>query len=222
MPVGTTVADGAGNWSFDYTGTTLADGNYNVTATATDAAGNVSVLSGVLPVTIDTTAPAAPTVNGLLTNDTTPTITGTLGAPLAVGEVFTVIVNGVTYTDGDGNLAVAGTNWTLTIPPGDAITVDGTYPVVATVTDAAGNATTDASTNELVIDTTAPAQPGRPTSPRGPIRGPRTRRHDERYDADVQRDGGTGQHGASVYDVTACSAPSSPTVGQLELHDARR
>jgi hypothetical protein len=161
-PVGTTVADGAGNWSFDYTGTTLADGNYNVTATASDAAGNLSVLSGALPVTVDTTAPAAPTVNGQVTNDTTPTLTGTLGAPLGAGEVFTVTVNGVTYTDGDGNLAVAGTNWTLTIPPGDAISVDGTYPVVATVTDAAGNATSDASTNELVIDTSAPAQPGAP------------------------------------------------------------
>lgn len=66
--IGTTTADGAGAWSFDYTGTTLAAGSYNVTATATDAAGNVSGLSAALPVLIDTTAPAAPVVNAISTD----------------------------------------------------------------------------------------------------------------------------------------------------------
>jgi hypothetical protein len=196
VPVGSTVADGAGNWSFDYSGTALADGNYNVTATATDAAGNFSVLSGALPVTVDTTAPAVPTVNGMVTNDTTPTITGTLGAPLGGGEVFTVTVNGVTYTNGDGNLAVAGTNWTLTIPPGNAIVVDGTYPVVATVTDTAGNATADASTNELVIDTAAPAQPGAPDLAAGSDTGASTT--DDLTNDTTPTLGGTAEPGSTV------------------------
>ena len=40
--IGTTTADNAGNWTFDYTGTTLSEGAYSLTATATDLAGNGS------------------------------------------------------------------------------------------------------------------------------------------------------------------------------------
>ena len=36
--IGTTTADGNGNWSFDYTGTPLTAGSYSFTATAKDAA----------------------------------------------------------------------------------------------------------------------------------------------------------------------------------------
>ncbi|MCK0135287.1 Ig-like domain-containing protein, partial [Arenibacter sp. S6351L] len=50
--------------------------------------------------TVDTTVPTAPTVNTLLTNDTTPTITGTADS----ADVLTVTLNGTTYTEGDGNL----------------------------------------------------------------------------------------------------------------------
>src|SRR5439155_13070884 len=60
--LGTTTANGSGDWSFDYTGTTLADNTYTFTATATDAAGNVSGVSANFLVTIDTTinAPSTP------------------------------------------------------------------------------------------------------------------------------------------------------------------
>src|SRR5207248_10996899 len=44
---------------------TLADGIYVYTALATDRAGNVSALSGELMVTIDATAPAAPSAPDL-------------------------------------------------------------------------------------------------------------------------------------------------------------
>ncbi|MEW6758502.1 MAG: Ig-like domain-containing protein, partial [Acidobacteriota bacterium] len=53
-------------------------------------------------------------------------------------------------------LVVSGTDWTLTVPAGNELP-EGTYAVTATVTDAAGNFATDASTNELVIDLTAPS-----------------------------------------------------------------
>src|SRR5258708_31676518 len=39
----TTLARSSGHWSFDYTGTPLADGTYHFTATATDLAGNTSL-----------------------------------------------------------------------------------------------------------------------------------------------------------------------------------
>ena len=58
--IGTTTADGAGVWSFDYTGTVLTDGSYVLTATATDAAANTSAVSADFNITIDTSTPAAP------------------------------------------------------------------------------------------------------------------------------------------------------------------
>jgi Ca2+-binding RTX toxin-like protein len=54
--IGTVMVTG-GTWSFDYTGTMLTDGAYILTATATDAAGNVSPISAGFDFTIDTTAP---------------------------------------------------------------------------------------------------------------------------------------------------------------------
>ena len=36
---------------------------------------------------------------------------------------------------------------------------EGTYAITATVTDEAGNATSDTTINELVVDTTAPSAP---------------------------------------------------------------
>ncbi|WP_269436251.1 Ig-like domain-containing protein [Ralstonia pseudosolanacearum] len=40
--LGTTTADASGNWSYTPT-TALTDGSHSLTATATDAAGNVSL-----------------------------------------------------------------------------------------------------------------------------------------------------------------------------------
>ena len=55
--LGTVLADGSGNWSFDHSGTVLGDGDYVVTAQSTDAAGNESALSAGFDVTVDTVAP---------------------------------------------------------------------------------------------------------------------------------------------------------------------
>ena len=64
---------------FILTSPELQDGVYSVKATSTDAAGNVSSKSSALSVTIDTTAPDAPTslaTSTTTTSDSTPTITG--------------------------------------------------------------------------------------------------------------------------------------------------
>lgn len=58
--LGTTKADANGTWK--YTTATLADGAHNLTATATDASHHTSSASSALAVTIDTTAPTAPTL----------------------------------------------------------------------------------------------------------------------------------------------------------------
>ncbi len=154
--VKTAVVAADGTWSVTPT-TALGTGLNNITVTATDPAGNTSAATTV-PVTIDTTAPSAPTVDALRTNDSTPVITGT--ATLGAGETLTVTVNGATY-----NVTVdAGGVWSLntsaTTPVSGtlgAFTSGVSYPITATVTDIAGNATSDATTNELLYDTTAPS-----------------------------------------------------------------
>ncbi|MBX9701123.1 MAG: pre-peptidase C-terminal domain-containing protein, partial [Acetobacteraceae bacterium] len=91
--LGSAVANGSGGWSF--TTGVLAQGGRSFTATATDAAGNVSVASTAYAVTIDTTVPLAPAItavtdnlapvtgnvaNGGRSNDPTLTLSGTAEA----------------------------------------------------------------------------------------------------------------------------------------------
>ncbi|WP_268125711.1 Ig-like domain-containing protein, partial [Roseivirga pacifica] len=59
--IGNTTADGSGDWTFDYTGSSLPEASYSITAKATDAAGNESALSGTLNITIDASAPSVST-----------------------------------------------------------------------------------------------------------------------------------------------------------------
>ncbi len=142
-----------GTWSF--TANTLADGTYDITATVTDTAGNVSTDTTSNELTVDNTAPATPTVNTLTSNDnSTPVITGTTGtgSALLTGETLSVALNnGETYTP---TIATDGT-WSFTTNT----LADGTYDITATVTDTAGNVSTDTTSNELTVDNTAPATP---------------------------------------------------------------
>jgi hypothetical protein len=101
---------------------------------------------------VDITAPGVPAVNNLTSTDATPTITGT--AIVSDGDVLTVLVNGVTYTNGDGRLSFNSGTWTLAIPAANALTA-ATYPVIARVTDPAGNSTSDATTNELIVSSSS-------------------------------------------------------------------
>lgn len=147
----------AGDGSYSATTSALTVGSYSVTARFTDAAGNESGDSPALtPVVIDTTAPATPTVTTTIASSSVPTVAGSV--TLGSGETLTVSVNSVIYTVGDGNLTAGGGVWSLTIPEDDALT-EGSYAVTATVTDTAGNATSDTTVAELTIDFTAPAAP---------------------------------------------------------------
>ena len=135
----------------------LPDGIYNVTAAVTDTAGNTTIAVSENSLTVDTTPPVAPGVASMTTSDTTPVIEGS--AFLTAGETLTVEINGITYTQTNGNIVVnTDGNWTLIIPASDAL-ADGRYRIVATVTDAAGNSSTDSTINELLIDTIAPSAP---------------------------------------------------------------
>ncbi|MFK0342292.1 Ig-like domain-containing protein [Pseudomonas asiatica] len=136
-PIGQTVADGSGNWSFT-PGTPLANGTV-INAVAQDPAGNTS---GPASVTVDAIAPAAPIIspsNGVV-------ISGT-------AEAGTKVI----LTDGSGNpigetTADGSGNWTFTPAPALA---NGTV-INAVAQDPAGNTSLPGSTT---VDSVAPGQP---------------------------------------------------------------
>ncbi|MBG6996749.1 BapA prefix-like domain-containing protein [Pseudomonas aeruginosa] len=136
-PIGQTLADGSGNWSFT-PGTPLANGTV-VNAVAQDPAGNTS---GPASTTVDTVAPATPVINA------------------SNGSVITGTAEGgakVILTDGNGNpigetTADGSGNWTFT--PGTPL-ANGTV-INAVAEDAAGNASGPASTT---VDSVAPSAP---------------------------------------------------------------
>jgi Ca2+-binding RTX toxin-like protein len=145
-----------GTWSLTIPpANALVDGTYAVTASVINNLQQVRTDATTNELKVDTVAPAiVPTITASTAMTDTPTITGT--ATVGAGETLTVTVGGVTYTEGDGNLSRLGSGWTLNVPPANALT-DGTYEVIAKVTDAAGNFVADASTNELYVNAVADA-----------------------------------------------------------------
>ncbi len=140
--------------TYTFTVTPTADGAVTVTVAAgaaRDTAGNASTASAAVTRTFDATG-AAVTAANLTTNDTTPTLTGTVADSTATVKV---VVGGQTVT-----ATVTGTNWSATLPTALGA---GTYPVQVTSTDAVGNTATAAAT--LVVDTTAPTATVTTTAP---------------------------------------------------------
>ena len=145
----TATNNGNGTWTLadNAINPALAAGVYDVAVTSTDAAGNTGTDATANELTIDVTPPVV-TVNSRITKDTTPSLTGTVND---MGAAISVSVGGQTRTaTNNGN----GT-WTLADNSLNAL-AQGTYNVAVTATDAAGNSASDSTTNELVIDTTAP------------------------------------------------------------------
>ncbi|MGE0873404.1 MAG: Ig-like domain-containing protein, partial [Burkholderiales bacterium] len=145
-----------------------ADATIEASVSTTDAAGNTGTATGSASYTVDVTPPGQPTVNTLSTASTQPTLTGSYDA--AGTAVFTVTVNGVTYTLGtDPALSVTGNTWTLDLGvAGQSLPAGASYEVVANATDAAGNRIADAASGEVTI-TAAATTPFTP--PEGPSAG---------------------------------------------------
>ena len=156
--IGTAVTDGSGNWIFDYSSSTLASGNYTVTATASDTAGNQSVVSLGLSFEVDSVAPNAPVVSAIsddsgavdgVTNDNTLIISGTAEAD----SVVTILLGGVSV----GTTAATGGVWSFDYT--STILADGDYAINATATDVADNVSSASTTFNITIDTAVPAAP---------------------------------------------------------------
>ncbi|MBO0811006.1 MAG: hypothetical protein J2P23_03060, partial [Microlunatus sp.] len=146
-----TAADGT--WSLKRVH--LHDGGYAMTATATDGVGNTSADSSPAVLTVDTAAPAAPTVKGLTGPTGTTTIADSSPAISGRGEpgaTVTVTVDGrlvgMTVVGGDGS-------WWLPT----ARFADGRHRVTATQTDLADNTSRGSHPVIFISDSTPPKAP---------------------------------------------------------------
>jgi Ca2+-binding RTX toxin-like protein len=119
--VGIGLADGAGLWSV--TTSALTTGTHAITAQAIDLAGNVSVASAALLVTIDTSPPAAPSI----TQVTAASISGLAEANSAIALFDGPAPIGITVASSAGV-------WSMPI----ALTA-GIRALTANATDLAGN-----------------------------------------------------------------------------------
>ncbi|MEW5004888.1 Ig-like domain-containing protein [Enterobacter hormaechei] len=149
------------SWTY-VDGRTLADGDYNYQLRVIDDAGNISATTSQV-VTIDTVAPdASKTIaidsisddtglssSDFITNDTSLTLHGSLGATLADGEYAQISIDGgVTWQ----NVIVTGNNWYYV----DGRTLGNqTYDYYVRVVDAAGNVGASAH-QQVTVDTVAP------------------------------------------------------------------
>ena len=165
-------------WSATPTLTT--DGTFAITARVVDAAGNQGPLSARRSLILDTTAPTqavaitniidnAGTITGAIadggiTNDTTPTLSGTLGeatagAVLARGETLRIYVNGAIA--GNARVTrVAGGQSTWTYTPATPLTTNGIHSFSAQVIDGAGNGGPASDSRSIVLEApiSTPAQ----------------------------------------------------------------
>ena len=133
--------------------------SWNILARVSNSVANLSGPVSTRPVTLDTEAPIAPTVDPLSTTSITPILSGT--AQVGPGERLSITIDGRTYTDGDGHLSLTQGRWTLQLPA-DAPLTPGTHSVQARVTDLAGNFADDTSRDEITITDVPPPRPQQP------------------------------------------------------------
>lgn len=161
VPVGSVMVDASGIWNIT-PNPPLAEGLNNLTATATNSAGNTSAPTGDYPITVDTTPPVAADANELednvgavvgpinsgdTTDDSTPTFSGTAEP----NTTLIVYDNGVEI----GRVPVDGAgNWTFTPAPPLA---DGSHSFSSEVLDGAGNRSPQSTPIDFIVDTSAVA-----------------------------------------------------------------
>lgn len=147
--VATTNVDSSGSWSV--TLDDLEDGEHELEAIATDAAGNESDASETVVFAVDSSLPTGPVIlspeNGALLNDDTPTITGTAEEGAEVSVYANDELLG-TVTAGSSGY------WSFTSPP----LPDGNYFLEAAAVDDAGNRAVSEAVS-IGIDTVAPETP---------------------------------------------------------------
>ncbi|WP_227367826.1 Ig-like domain-containing protein [Halomonas sp. M20] len=164
----TATNNGDGTWTLaDDALPSLGDGGYTVAVTATDAAGNTGpTKSGTL--TVDTLTPTL-TVDDLVTNDTTPSISGTVDDPTATVIITVDSAEYAGTNNGDGTWTLADDSLTE-LPEGDTeISVTATDPAgnesIASATVTLDRDAPTATIDDLVTSDTTPALSGRVDDP---------------------------------------------------------
>jgi hypothetical protein len=150
--VGSAVADANGTWNL--TAKHLVDGVYDLSATATDGAGNTSAGSAPSKIRVDTQVSAA-TIDLSATSDTGLSAADRITSATALAlegtaeQGATVVVRDGTVVLGTAT-ADAGGAWSLTT----AVLSEGLHGITATATDVAGNVAPGSPVLAVTIDTT--------------------------------------------------------------------
>jgi len=137
--IGSTTATSTGSW--DYITSVLTDAKHTLTATATNSSGQTSAASAALAVTVDTKAPAAPTIASDTVNSANQVVASGTAEANSTIKVY----------DGTTQVGTATTNatgaWTVTT----AALPAGTHALTATATDVAGNVSAASAPFDPVI-----------------------------------------------------------------------
>ncbi len=144
--VGTTAVTGT-DWLRNIT---LPEGVNTIVARATDAAGNVSLVSNPITVIQDSTPPVLAITTADPTRVTT-TATFTIAGTTEAGAMVEVMKTGVAGTL--GTVTVTGTNWTFDVSP---YLTEGDNEFLVEAIDAAGNRTTQRTEINIILDTMRP------------------------------------------------------------------
>lgn len=160
--IGSTVVNSDGSWTFTPT-SDLAEGLHQITASATDPAGNTGPDSEDFILTIDTIAPDAPVLqvmdsvgniqgfvtSGGFTDATQPVLSGT-GDP---GSTITLYHNELLLAE-----IIVPDNGSWSYTPVEPL-IEGEHSFTLTETDVAGNLSPTSAPFEFTVDRTPPAAP---------------------------------------------------------------
>ncbi|MDR2309719.1 MAG: Ig-like domain-containing protein [Brucellaceae bacterium] len=162
--IGEINADASGAWSYTPVNP-LSNGPHTFTVVSVDAAGNVSVKSDEYKITVDTLAPASPSItnvlddvgavqgtvaNGKTTDDTKPRLSGS-GAES--GSIVKIYDNGTLIGQ-----TIANPNGTWVFTPTTDLK-EGAHSFTVTATDQAGNESGESIAWAVTVDLTPPAKP---------------------------------------------------------------
>ncbi|MBD2257439.1 DUF4347 domain-containing protein [Pseudanabaena sp. FACHB-2040] len=168
--LGEVTADAQGNWQLT-SDITLTSDNHRITVQAIDPAGNFSLVSDSLSLTIDNTVPLIPSITSIsedtgmvnddfITQSTSPTFSGNAEANSKV-MLFVQFEEQQELREGLGLLQVgesiadAEGNWSVTLAE-EMVLPDGGFSFVAGSVDLAGNLSELSPVTTVTVDNTAP------------------------------------------------------------------
>lgn len=137
--IGTATANSSGGW--DYITQVLSDAKHTLTATASNASGQISAASAALTVSVDTKAPAAPTIAGDTVNSANQAVVSGTAEANSTVKVY----------DGTTQVGSASTNSTGAWSVTTSALSTGSHVLTAKATDVAGNISAASTTVDPVI-----------------------------------------------------------------------